>query len=57
MAVPGEAKLGFLPEVSLAPGSIGIMSKSGTLSYESGYRLVREGIGQSVWIGVGGDPV
>jgi succinyl-CoA synthetase alpha subunit len=57
MAVPGEAKLGFLPEVSLAPGSIGVMSKSGTLSYEVGYRLVGRGLGQSVWIGVGGDPV
>ncbi len=57
MAVPGEAKLGFLPEVSLAPGAIGVMSKSGTLSYEVGYRLVRRGLGQSVWIGVGGDPV
>ncbi|MBV8167526.1 MAG: succinate--CoA ligase subunit alpha [Alphaproteobacteria bacterium] len=57
MAVPGEAKLGFLPEVSLAPGPIGVMSKSGTLSYEVGYRLVGRGLGQSVWIGVGGDPV
>ena len=33
------------------------MSKSGTLSYEVGYRLAREGLGQSVWVGVGGDPV
>ncbi len=57
MAVPGEAKLGFLPEVALAPGPVGVMSKSGTLSYEVGYRLVRRGLGQSVWIGVGGDPV
>lgn len=57
MAVPGEAKLGFLPDTTLAPGPLGIMSKSGTLSYESGYRLVQEGIGQSVWVGVGGDPV
>jgi succinyl-CoA synthetase alpha subunit len=39
------------------PGPVGIASKSGTLSYEAGYRLVRKGIGQSVWIGVGGDPV
>jgi len=57
MAVPGEAKLGFLPDTTLAPGPLGVMSKSGTLSYESGYRLVQKGIGQSVWIGVGGDPV
>jgi succinyl-CoA synthetase alpha subunit len=57
MAVPGEAKLGFLPDTTLAPGALGIMSKSGTLSYEAGYRLVQQGIGQSVWVGVGGDPV
>jgi succinyl-CoA synthetase alpha subunit len=57
MAVPGEAKLGFLPDDSLKPGPLGILSKSGTLSYEAGYRLVRKGIGQSIWIGVGGDPV
>ena len=57
MAVPGEAKLGFLPDDSLKPGPLGLMSKSGTLSYESGYRLAQRGIGTSVWIGVGGDPV
>ena len=57
MAIPGEIKLGFLPDVCLRPGPLGIMSKSGTLSYEAGYRLAREGLGQSLWIGVGGDPV
>ena len=57
MAVAGEAKLGFLPDDSLKPGSLGLMSKSGTLSYESGYRLAQAGIGTSVWVGVGGDPV
>jgi succinyl-CoA synthetase alpha subunit len=57
LAVPGECKLGFLPDVCLRPGPIGIMSKSGTLSYEIGYRLAREGLGQSIWVGVGGDPV
>ena len=57
MAVPGEAKLGFLPDDSLRPGSLGLMSKSGTLSYETGYRLALRGVGTSVWIGVGGDPV
>jgi succinyl-CoA synthetase alpha subunit len=57
MAVPGQAKLGFLPEASLAPGPIGVMSKSGTLSYEVGARIVRAGLGQSLWVGVGGDPV
>jgi succinyl-CoA synthetase alpha subunit len=57
LAIPGECKLGFLPDVCLQPGPIGIMSKSGTLSYEVGYRLVGEGLGQSIWVGVGGDPV
>jgi succinyl-CoA synthetase alpha subunit len=57
MAIPGEAKLGFLPDDSLKPGPLGLMSKSGTLSYESGYRLALAGVGTSVWVGVGGDPV
>jgi succinyl-CoA synthetase alpha subunit len=57
LAVPGECKLGFLPDVCLNPGPLGIMSKSGTLSYEVSYRLAREGLGQSIWVGVGGDPV
>jgi succinyl-CoA synthetase alpha subunit len=58
MAIPGNRlKLGFLPNASLLPGPVGIMSRSGTLSYEVGYRLAARGIGQSVWIGVGGDPV
>ena len=57
MAIPGQVKLGFLPDVALRPGSFGLMSKSGTLSYEVGWRLARAGLGQSLWVGVGGDPV
>ena len=57
MAVAEVAKLGFLPDVSLKSGALGLMSKSGTLSYESGFRLAQRGVGTSVWIGVGGDPV
>jgi succinyl-CoA synthetase alpha subunit len=57
MAVPGVAKLGFLPDVSLLPGPLGLMSKSGTLSYEAGFRLAERGVGTSICIGVGGDPV
>lgn len=57
MAVAGETKLGFLPDDSLKPGPLGLMSKSGTLSYEAGYRLAQKGLGTSVWVGVGGDPV
>ena len=57
MAIAGEAKLGFLPNDALIPGPVGIMSKSGTLSYESGYRLAQRHVGTSVWVGVGGDAV
>jgi len=57
MAVAGETKLGFLPDDSLKAGRLGLMSKSGTLSYEAGYRLAQKGVGTSVWVGVGGDPV
>jgi succinyl-CoA synthetase alpha subunit len=57
LAIPGKLKLGFLPDVSLAPGPLGIMAKSGTLSYEVCHRLVGHGLGQSFWVGVGGDPV
>jgi succinyl-CoA synthetase alpha subunit len=57
LAIPGEVKLGFLPDVCLRPGPLAIMTKSGTLSYEVGYRLAGVGLGQSIWVGVGGDPV
>ena len=57
VTIPGVIKLGFMPDVSLKPGPIGVMSKSGTLAYEVCHRLVRAGLGQSTWIGVGGDPV
>jgi len=57
VAVPGKLKLGFIPDVSLKPGHIGVIAKSGTLSYEVNRRLVASGLGQTVWIGVGGDAV
>ncbi|HEY0336486.1 MAG TPA: succinate--CoA ligase subunit alpha [Burkholderiales bacterium] len=57
VAIAGEAKLGFLPNDALLRGNLGLMSKSGTLSYEAGYRLSQRSIGTSVWIGVGGDSV
>lgn len=57
LAIPGRLKLGFLPNVSLAPGPVAVMSKSGTLSYEVCNRLVARRLGQSLWIGVGGDSV
>ena len=52
MAVPGVAKLGFLPDVSLRPGSLGLMSKSGTLSYEAGYRLAERDMSPTTLHGV-----
>lgn len=57
LAIPGKMKLGFLPSVSLAPGKLGVMAKSGTLSYEVCHRLVARGYGQTLWVGVGGDSV
>ncbi|MDF7776710.1 succinate--CoA ligase subunit alpha [Sphingomonas sp. AOB5] len=57
IAYPGRMKMGFLPNVSLSPGRLGVMAKSGTLSYEVNHRLVQRGLGQSLWVGVGGDPV
>ncbi len=57
LAIPGRLKLGFLPDVSLVPGPLGIMAKSGTLSYEICHRLVGRKLGQSLWVGVGGDAV
>lgn len=57
LAVPGRLKLGFLPDVALRPGPLGVMSKSGTLSYELCWRLAGRRVGQSMWVGVGGDPV
>lgn len=57
MALPGRTKLGFLPDVALQAGSWALLTKSGTLSYEVGYRMKTRGLGQSIWIGVGGDVV
>lgn len=57
MAVPNRFKIGFVPDIALRPGSFSLISKSGTLSYEIGYRLASLGLGQSIWIGVGGDAV
>ena len=51
IAVPGRMKIGFLPDAALTPGPLGVMSKSGTLSYEVCYRLAQRGVGQSLWIG------
>ena len=54
---PGKGKVGILPIDSFSPGSVGFVSRSGTLTYEIADLLSREGFGQSTCIGIGGDPI
>jgi len=54
---PGKAKLGFMPSFCYQEGNVGVISRSGSLSYEGAKRLTMAGIGQSTAIGIGGDPV
>jgi succinyl-CoA synthetase alpha subunit len=54
---PGKSKLGFMPSHVHAAGPVGILSKSGSLSYEAAWELTRAGIGQSTVVGIGGDAV
>lgn len=57
LITPGETKLGIIPGTTVMPGPVGVVSRSGTLTYEVLQALTERGIGQTTAVGIGGDPV